>query len=107
MIFCAPKDGVGHFSDEDFGCNLSRSHMSCFTTFSATSALGPLYFAPLLSCVVDHSTSPSLETNRTAIRASLIVSVDAWESAIPALLATNPPLLEPDTKPLFPLTDPP
>src|SRR5216684_1923788 len=103
MALRPPKDGMlSYFSDEDFcfGCNFSKSHMSCLTTFSATSALAPLYFAPLLSCVVDQSTSPSLETKRTAIRASLTVSVDAWASAIPALLATNPPLLEPETEPL-------
>src|ERR1700682_1420993 len=95
--------GHTYFSVEAFcfdcDCNFSRSHRSCFTTFSATSPLAPLYFAPLLSCVVDQRTSPSLETKRTAIRASLIVSVDACESAIPAPRAMNPPLLEPETDP--------
>src|ERR1700739_2297305 len=98
------------FSLKDFSfdgdCSFSRSHRSGFTTFSATSALAPLYFAPLLSCVVDQRTSPSLETKRTAILASLIVSVDAWESAIPAPRAMNPPLLDPDIEPLLPLIEP-
>src|SRR2546421_12850830 len=69
----------------------SRSHRSCFKAFSAASAVAPLYFAPLLSCVVDQRTSPSLETSRTTSRASLIVSVAARESAIPAPEATKAP----------------
>jgi hypothetical protein len=56
------------------------SCISCFTILSGISAVGPLYFAPLLSCVVDQTTSPSFETSRTEAQASLTVSVEAWES---------------------------
>src|ERR1035438_5568433 len=51
----------------------------------------PLYFAPLLSCVVDQTTSPSSESKRTETRASFIVSTEACESADPATLALRPP----------------
>lgn len=61
----------------DSGLILSRSRTSCLTIWSATSALAPLYLAPLLSFVVVQITSPSVETSRTAKRASFTVSVDA------------------------------
>ena len=41
---------------------------------SATSALAPRNLAPLLSCVVDHITSPSLLTSRTVAIASCLRS---------------------------------
>jgi hypothetical protein len=44
------------------------------TILLATSALAPLYFAPLLSCVAVQITSPSLLTNRTEALASLAVA---------------------------------
>src|SRR5437870_9744443 len=49
----------------------SMSQTNCLTILLATSALAPLYFAPLLSCVVVQITSPSLLTNRTEALASL------------------------------------
>ena len=42
---------------------------------SATSALDPRNFLPMLSCVVDQITSPSLLTRRTAATASCFRSV--------------------------------
>src|SRR5579885_161510 len=81
----------------------SKSHKSCFTTWAATSALAPLYLAPLLSLVVAQITSPSGETSRTATRASLTVSVVACESSAAIDRAIAAPAPEPEMEP-FPLT---
>src|SRR5271165_537366 len=69
-----------HFADF---LTLSYSAINCFAIFSATSALAPWNFAPLLSCVVDHNTSPSLFTRRTVARASCLRSFTSVDSPPP------------------------
>src|ERR1700730_3806861 len=61
----------------------STSAVSCFVILSATSALAPRNFAPLLSCVVDHITSPSLLTSRTVAIASCLRSLMLVDSVSP------------------------
>src|SRR5262249_34877214 len=69
----------------------SRSSTSFFVTFSATSAPAPRNFAPWLSCVVDHSTSPSRLTSRTATTASCLRSDVRTDSCSPAPPPTYTP----------------
>ncbi len=90
-----------HFTVPDF---LTRSYSAtnCFAIFSATSALAPWNFAPLLSCVVDHSTSPSLFTNRTVASASCFRSFTSLDSPPPIPLPIDLELREltPELAPL-------
>src|SRR5579864_888098 len=79
-------------ADVEFGLSsFSTSRSNCFTHLSATSALAPLYFAPLLSWVLVQITSPSGLTRRIATLASFMVSVFTDESLVPMCRATNPP----------------
>ena len=64
--------------------SLSYSVVSWCVIFSATSALAPRNFAPLLSWVVDQITSPSLLTRRTVASASCLRSLILVESCSPA-----------------------
>src|SRR5579872_3386935 len=78
----------------------SISAANCLAIRSATSALAPRNLAPLLSWVLDHSTSPSLPTSRTVAKASCLRSwmlVDSF-SPSPRL---NPLVAELETLLLF------
>src|SRR5882757_5509763 len=67
----------------------SNSAARAFVILSATSALAPRNLAPLLSCVVDQITSPSLFTSRTVARASCFRSLMLVDSRSPALTLTD------------------
>src|SRR5207244_13510866 len=87
------------------------SQINCLTILLATSALAPLYFAPLLSCVVAQITSPSLLTSRTEALASLAVVTDDVDVSsamrVPLTLALELPLMVPGTLPYrLPLEEP-
>src|SRR5271169_6555093 len=58
--------------------------VSKWAILSATSALAPRNLAPLLSWVVDHSTSPSFETRRTVANASCFRSLMLVDSFSPS-----------------------
>ena len=83
---------AGAFGSPCFLFNsFSTSRSNCFMHVSATSALEPLYLAPLLSCVLVQITPPSGLTKRTATLASLMVSLFTEESLLPMWQATKPP----------------
>src|SRR5580704_3848110 len=81
---------------------LSTSARSCRVIFSATSALAPWNFAPVLSCVVDQITSPSLFTSRTVAIASCRRSLMLVELLSPTPALSERPLRSsnPDPAPL-------
>jgi hypothetical protein len=62
--------------------NLSTSLSNCLTHLSATSALDPLYLAPLLSWVLVQMTSPSGSRESYGNLGSFTVSVFSDESLV-------------------------
>src|SRR5947209_19712455 len=99
--FRHPDAGSG-ISVVYFRLNRSTSAVSCLVILSATSALAPRNLAPLLSCVVDQITSPSLLTSRTVARASCLRSRILLDSFSPTPRLTDRLLRrsEPEPAPL-------